>query len=195
MTKRDSIGLFGGSFDPVHTGHLILAQAAVNFIGLEKVYFIPTAVPPHKAERELTPFEHRSRMVELAISGNPAFEISLLERKEEPSFTYESVRYFSDKGYTRERLHLLVGGDSLRDIRSWREPETIFGNATVVSMERPGYGSEGEVPAGGAVIRLSTGANTISSTLIRRLVSRGESISYLVPDAVEEYIREQSLYR
>ncbi|MBN1164853.1 MAG: nicotinate (nicotinamide) nucleotide adenylyltransferase [Candidatus Krumholzibacteriota bacterium] len=195
MNNGGKIGLFGGSFDPIHTGHLILAEAALDFIGLDRVLFIPNAAPPHKRSSRLTAFDLRRRMIELAIEDNESFEISLLENRPRASFSYESIEIFRRRGYRREQLHFLVGSDSLRDIYSWKNPEIIFSHATIVSMHRPGYEDIGNLPAGAAVIMMDRGSNTISSSEIRKLVSAGLSIRYLVPRAVESFIRENSLYR
>ena len=194
MTARDAIGLFGGSFDPPHTGHLILAERAADALGLATVFFIPTATPPHKEPGGLSSFEDRRRMTELAVAGNDRFAVSLVEDRPEPSFTWETVERFAADGYDRERLHLLVGEDSLGDIHGWRRPETICRLATIVSMRRPGVSGPPVPPPEAAVVCLETGANAISSTEIRRLVAAGRSIRYLVPAPVEAYIRKHGLY-
>ncbi|MBU8921563.1 MAG: nicotinate-nucleotide adenylyltransferase [Bacteroidales bacterium] len=194
MKSRDKIGLFGGSFDPIHNGHLILAQTAMEYAGLEHVYFIPTAFPPHKRTAVIAGFEDRLKMVELAITDNTRFEISLLEKKDDVSFTWESVMHFKDKGYDRKHVHLLIGGDSLREITRWRRPDLIFENSTIVAMKRPEYSMDCNLPREAAVIVFSEGANDISSTLVRSTVGEGGSIRNLVPDRVEQYISEKSIY-
>ena len=194
MADQKRIGLFGGSFDPVHTGHLILAQMAADFAGLDRVLFTPTAAPPHKTARILSPFEERIAMVRLAIEGNDRFELSLLEGSEGPSFTWESVLHYARAGYGREDLHLIVGSDSLRDMGMWRKPDVIFDNSTIISMTRPGSGDLPAPPAGAVIMLLETGANTISSSGIRSRVSEGRSIRYLVPEVVERYIDDKGLY-
>jgi nicotinate-nucleotide adenylyltransferase len=194
MIVRRKIGLFGGSFDPIHTGHLILAEAARETAGLSTVYFIPTAVPPHKRRVSLSCFDMRMRMVELAIADNPAFELSLLEGKEEVSYTFESVLFFHEKGYGKEQIHLLIGSDSLEEIRSWKKPEIIFGHATIIALVRPDHRTVPPLPENAAVIILESGSNMISSSDIRRYVHAGRSIRYLVPAPVERFIAEQSLY-
>ena len=194
MARGKRIGVFGGSFDPVHLGHLILAQMACEELGLKKVYFVPTAVPPHKMNRELTPFKLRVEMLKLAIENNENFELSLIENRETPSYTYETVLKFKDEGYSKEELHLLVGSDSLMDMGKWREPEKIFANATIVSMMRPGHEDFPPLPEGSAIVVIERGSNSISSTDIRELVRSGKSIRYLVPEAVERFIKEHSLY-
>jgi len=194
VESKAKIGLFGGSFDPPHTGHLILAEIAADFVGLERVYFIPTAVPPHKTRDDLTGFDQRARMVEIAIADNPRFELSLLESKSDVSYTYESVLHFRERGYERGQIHLLVGGDSLEDISLWRRPEEMFRSATIVAMRRPGSPGVPALPAGAAVIVVESGANAISSSEIRRRVSEGRSIRYLVPPGIERYIDDHDLY-
>ncbi|HUV36175.1 MAG TPA: nicotinate-nucleotide adenylyltransferase [Patescibacteria group bacterium] len=195
MERNRKIGLFGGSFDPLHMGHLILAEMAADFAGLGRVLFIPTAVPPHKRRNDLTPFEMRRRIVEIGIAGNPRFELSLLEGKTDVSYTYQSILHFQRQGLGREEIHLLVGGDSLAEIASWRHPEEICRHATIVAMQRPGHEDVSYFPEGAAVIVLESGSNAISSSEIRWRVREGRSIRYLVPDAVAQFIEEHALYR
>ncbi len=194
MESRERIGLFGGSFDPIHTGHLILAESAVNVAGLERVIFMPTARPPHKRDVPLTPFDVRREMVELAIKDNPRFELSLLEGGDRPAFTYESVAHYREMGYGREEVHLVMGSDSLGEISGWRHPERILENATIIAMRRNQPEEAFEIPAGAAIIMIETGGNSISSSGIRAMVRDGKSIRYLVPDAVERFIRDHALY-
>lgn len=195
VKSRDKIGLFGGSFDPIHNGHLILAQTAMEYVGLQRVYFIPTAFPPHKRTAVIADFDDRLKMVELAISDIPRFEISLLEKKADVSFTWESVMHFRDRGYDRNHIHLLIGGDSLREITRWRRPDLIFENSTIVAMQRPEYSVDCVLPREAAVIVFSEGANGISSTLVRSSIDEGNSIHHLVSEQVERFISMKSLYR
>lgn len=195
MKNIERIGIFGGSFDPIHLGHLILAQSALDFVGLEVVYFTPTAVPPHKARAEMSDFGTRRRMVELAIEDNPRFELSLIESGERPAYTVETVMAFREKGLSREQIHLIIGSDSLEEINGWRDPQKIIDNATIVAMKREGVSEEPSLPENTALIMLSSCSNSISSSEIRRMVGEGKSIRYLVPEPVERFIREQGLYR
>jgi nicotinate-nucleotide adenylyltransferase len=194
LKKRDKIGLFGGSFDPIHNGHLILAKTAMEYAGLKRVYFIPTAFPPHKRTAVIAGFEDRVKLVELAISDKPRFELSLLEKKDGISYTWESVMHFKEKGFGRDQIHLLIGGDSLREITRWRRPDLIFEHSTIVAMQRPGYPMDCELPRDAAVIVFSEGVNNISSTLIRTTAAGAGSIGDLVPEQVERYIVDNSLY-
>jgi len=192
--EREKIGLFGGSFDPVHTGHLILAQAAVNVAGLARVLFIPTAVPPHKRGVPLTDIESRVRMVELAIAGNPRFEISRVEAERGVSYTYRTVRRFAEQGYGKDQIHLLIGSDLLEEMGEWRNPGEIFSHATILVMMRPGNERIPPLPPEAAIVAVTAGVNAISATGIRALVRERKSIRYLVPDAVERFIAAHSLY-
>lgn len=194
MNGEEKIGLFGGTFDPIHTGHLILAEVASDFVGLDRVLFIPTSFPPNKRDVELTDFETRNRMVKLAIADNPRFELSLVEECDEVAYTYKTVLRFRDQGFDRERLHLLIGSDSLEEMLTWKNPDVIFSNATVVALKRPGHERMPVVPDGAAVIMIGTGCNAISASEIRELVSEGRSIRYLVPDVIERFIIDHSLY-
>ncbi|HER43539.1 MAG TPA: nicotinate (nicotinamide) nucleotide adenylyltransferase [Candidatus Eisenbacteria bacterium] len=194
MESRERIGLFGGSFDPIHTGHLILAESAVNAAGLDRVVFMPTALPPHKSGARLSPFDERREMVELAIADNHRFELSLLEARDRPVFTYESIAHYRGKGYGREQIHLVMGSDSLGEISGWRHPERIFENATIIAMRRSAPGEDFAPPEGAAVIMIESCSNSISSSAIRAMIREGKSIRYLVPDAVERFIRDRKLY-
>ncbi len=167
---------------------------AADFAGLDRVLFMPTAAPPHKTGRTLSPFDDRMEMVRLAIEGNSIFELSLLEGSEGPSYTWESVLHYARAGYERERLHLIVGGDSLSEMGNWRNHGVIFDSATIIAMTRPGSPDTPALPAGAAVMILETGANMISSSEIRSRVREGRSIRYLVPAPVERYILDRGLY-
>ncbi len=194
MKNVKRIGIFGGSFDPIHLGHLILAQSALDFVGLEVVYFTPTALPPHKAREGMSDFDTRRKMVELAIENNPRFELSLIESGARPAYTAETVMTFIEKGFSREQIHLIVGSDSLEEMNGWKDPQKIVDNATLVAMKREGASETARLPENAALIMLSSCSNSISSSEIRRMTREGKSIRYLVPDPVERFIREQGLY-
>jgi nicotinate-nucleotide adenylyltransferase len=194
MESRERIGLFGGSFDPIHTGHLILAESAVNMVGLDRVFFMPTALPPHKHGAALSPFDLRKEMVEIAIGSNPRFELSLLEGGNLPAYTYESVAYYRERGYERDQIHLVIGSDSFEEIPGWKHPERIFASATIIAMRRAASDEFFSPPEGAAVILIESCSNSISSSGIRAMVREGKSIRYLVPDAVEQFIIDNKLY-
>lgn len=191
---NERIGLFGGTFDPIHSGHILLAEEAIKAAGLDRIIFIPTAFPPHKMEERITGFDARVDMVRLAIKGKEHFELSLLESAESISYTYRTVNFFARRGYDRTRLHLLVGSDSFMEIMKWRKPKEIFSRATLLVLERPAFESAPALPEGAAVIWVRSKKSDISSSLIRRLRSEGRSIRGLVPRSVERYIENHSLY-
>ena len=166
----------------------------MNVAGLARVVFIPTASPPHKRDVPLTDIETRTRMVELAIAGNPRFELSRIEASRGVSYTYRTVRSFAERGYGKEEIHLLLGGDMIEEMGEWRKPREIFSRATVLVMLRPGHARLPALPPEAAIICMTAGANAISSRSIRALAREGKSIRYLVPEAVERFIAAHSLY-
>jgi len=197
------LGIFGGSFDPVHYGHLILAEQCREQCELDEVWFVPARQPPHKTARHLSPEKARMEMLELATAGHEAFRVSDIElRREGLSYTVDTLQQLHDEGPQRE-LFFLIGGDSLFDLPHWREPDRIAELATIVAVNRAGRRlperSELEQllgPSLAARIKLVTmPAVDLSSTDIRARVQQGRSIRYLVPRAVEQYILEHGLYR
>ncbi len=195
------LGVLGGTFDPVHIAHLILGETAREQLGLGKVLFVPAGQPWRKAGRTIAAAEHRLAMLRLAIEGNPAFEVSMLEvERPGPSYTAETLTELEGEEGGVE-LFLVVGEDSLADLPNWREPERILQLATIAVAAR-----EGEARAAGTaerglpglperVVWLKMPLIEISATAIRERVRQGLSIRYLVPDAVERYIQENGLYR
>lgn len=194
-----NVGVLGGTFDPVHLGHLILAEQARAELGLDLVLFVPAGEPWRKAHRTITPGPHRLAMLELAIDDNDAFGISDLEvRREGPTYTADTL-----EALTGERLDdefsFIVGADALADLPNWHEPERIVQHAVLaVAPRSDDVAAATPVIAGidGArVVRFVMPRIDISSTDIRARVARGASIRYLVPDAVERYVRDHALYR
>ncbi|HYM81828.1 MAG TPA: nicotinate-nucleotide adenylyltransferase [Candidatus Limnocylindria bacterium] len=191
-------GLFGGTFDPPHLGHLVLAEWARVRLGLERVLFVPTGQPPHKRRRDLTPAAARVAMTKLAIRGHTAFTVSLHEvRRAGPSFTVDTVRALS-ASRPRTRLYLIVGADSLDDFHTWNETAEILRMATLAVAGRPGAGSRGgsadrRWPRG--VVWLGNPEVDVSSSLVRTRMRAGRSVRYLVPDAVATYAATHRLYR
>jgi len=192
------VGVFGGTFDPPHLGHLVIAEWARARLGLERVLFVPSGVPPHKRGRRVTAPEHRIAMARLAVRGNPAFGVSTLEsRRDGPSYTVDTLRALRARR-PGERLYLLLGEDSLEELPTWREPEAIRGLATLVVAARPGDGARPE-PAGADSGRhlqwLDNPPIALSSSQVRRLVRARHTVRYLVPEAVRAYIERHRLYR
>ncbi len=190
----------GGTFDPVHTGHLLIAELARDTFDLDPVFFIPAGDPPHKPDDQVTTAEHRFAMVQLAVERHPQFRASRMELdRAGASFTVDTLRDFHAQGYDAEELYLIVGIDSALDLLAWRSPEEIVRLCTIVSVARPGYDSsalEGRLPARyRKSIRVVEGPTlALSSTEIRQRVRQGRSIRYLVPESVDEYIGKEQLY-
>lgn len=199
------IGVFGGTFDPVHLGHLILAEQCREQADLDQVWFIPSARPPHKPDVTLTPFERRAEMLALAVAGHPSFRVEEIEKdRPGPSFTVDTLEELHRR-QPRDEWFLLLGSDSLKDLPNWYAPERILQLASLVVVERPGYPplpleqvhatlrTEVNVP-----IRLQYATSPrieIASRELRDRVAVGRSLRYLVPRAVEAYILEKRLYR
>ena len=191
------VGVYGGTFDPIHVGHLIIGELAREALELDRLLFVVAKRPPHKVTEAITPAEVRLEMVRLATHDNPFFEPSDIEiRRGGISYTVDTLQALTDElGTTREELFFLMGADSLVDFPNWRRPERILELATVVALRRPGVDLSDVDPEYLRRVRLlPTPLLEISATNIRQRVSRGCSIRYLVPDAVVDYIRTHGLY-
>jgi nicotinate-nucleotide adenylyltransferase len=197
------VGIFGGTFDPIHYGHLLLAEQCREQCQLDEVWFVPAALPPHKLSASITAAKNRCEMIEFAIAGNPAFRLSTIELdRSGPSFTVTTLEQLHLR-QSSDELFLLIGADSLKDLPSWREPSRILQLATVVAVNRgdrplPDH-KELRAVVGPEVdqriVTVSIPGIDISSTDIRGRVQARRSIRYLVPRAVEMYIQDQGLFR
>jgi len=199
------IGLFGGSFNPVHMAHLVLAERAREEADFEKVLFIPALRPPHKPKRPLAPGRHRAEMLRLALEGNPGFELCTVELdREGPSYTLQTVRELKQSLGGDAELCLIVGADSLLDMPNWWHADELVREVRVVGLRRPGYeledaealeslfGTEKLAQIRNALV--SAPLLGISATEIRERRQAGRSIRYLVPEAVRRYILKEGLY-
>ncbi len=197
------LGLLGGTFDPIHFGHLLLAERCREECGLDRVWFVPSGQPPHKSADGISPGNQRAELVEFAIAGHPQFGVNRLElAREGRSFTVDTLREVHAEDPSRE-LFFLIGADSLADLPSWRNPPGIVELATIVAVNR------GDRPLpdldavrrtlGSAIadrIRLVTMPGIdLSSTDIRRRVREGKSIRFMTPRPCEVYIQEHGLYQ
>ena len=194
------IGLFGGTFDPPHLGHLVLAEWARTRLRLDRVVFVPAGTPPHKRGRRLTDAALRLVLTQLAVRGNPAFTVSGFEaRRKGPSFTVDTLRHFHAR-QPGARFYLLMGADSLADFPDWHEPAEIARLAKLVVAARTGAAEafgHALLPASarGRVVLLDNPLVAISSSALRARARAGRSLRYLVPDAVAAYVARHRLYR
>ena len=218
------LGLFGGSFNPIHKGHLAVARETVTRLDLDRLLFIPSGDPPHKPHGSLAPAQDRYEMVRLAIAGAPKFEASDIEiTRRGKSYTIDTVRELRQLYGPSTALYFIIGLDAFLDLPTWREPDALLSACTFVVMSRPGQSyrtlasvpfltrvdprrledldagklSQLELPtaSGGPIICLPLRPLTISASDIRRRINRGESLANLLPPQVESYILQHKLYR
>jgi len=182
-----SVGIFGGTFDPVHVGQLAIANAALDELGLARVYFVPARRSPLKQDGPIAGPEDRLAMLTAATAGEPRFRVSGIELdRKGPSFTVDTLEALRGEG----ELFLILGSDAYADFERWREPARIRSLATIVLAARPGAPN---APSG--VRMLDSPLMDISSRELRARAARGRSLRYLVPDEVLRYIEEHGLYR
>lgn len=194
------VGIFGGTFDPIHYGHLVAAEEARTVLGLEKVLIVPAGQPPHKSAQPVTATDHRVAMVQLAIASNPAFVMSRVDLdRPGPHYSVDMVTRLRRELGPGD-VYLIVGMDSLMDLPGWHEAERLMGLCYIVGVNRPGYTYdlaplEKAVPGISAHIQvLEAPQLEIASHDLQDRVRRGLPIKYQVPEAVEEYICRHKLY-
>lgn len=195
-------GVFGGTFDPVHLGHLVVAQEVCFRAALDRVLFVPAGQPPHKPDRVISPATHRLAMLERALAAQPAFVISRAEvDRPGPSYSVDTVRALrADLGPGSE-LFFILGSDQLADLPMWHRPAELLELCHLIAVQRPGAAcdlatAERHLPAlHQRVLWIPVPQIAIAAREIRRRVAAGEPIRYLVPDAVAAYIAEHGLYR
>jgi nicotinate-nucleotide adenylyltransferase len=195
-------GVLGGTFDPIHNAHIMVAEEAISSLDLTEVLFIPTAQTPLKEDLPMSAVEHRVQMVRLAIADNPHFKLSTVEiDRPGTSYTIDTISELRDKLGAENELFFIVGWDSLSQLHRWREPARIVQMCRLVAVPRPGYSLpdldslEKDVPGlSQKLIVLDKPEIDISSTSIRERVARGLSIDQLVPPPVADYIKQNRLY-
>lgn len=195
------LGLFGGTFDPVHTGHIALAEQVLNELSLDEIIFLPAGNPPHKTKEEITDKMHRLRMVQLATAKNSRFSVSDYEvRRETKSYSYQTVEAFCTM-YPEDELFFIVGGDSFRDFPKWMEYERLMALCSFIVVSRPGVSPDkyfeqfrgDEKPP--RVFFVQNAAYDVSSTQIRAYFRKQNFPEHMLPPAVTAYIREHQLYK
>lgn len=186
------IGILGGTFNPIHYGHLILGEQVLGQLKLDKVIFIPAFMPPHKKHWDIISSKQRLAMVKLAVKGNPNFNVSDVEiSRKGTSYTVDTLRSIK-KQYPQARLFFICGSDLVNEIPKWKNVEEIYKLAKFVLAKRPGFGKR---LSGKNFLKIDVAQVDISSSLIRDLVRQGRSIRYLTSDSVVRYIEERGLYK
>lgn len=211
-------GLLGGTFDPIHFGHLRAAEEMLKIFDLNRIVFIPSSRPPHKLEAEITSFYHREQMVRTAIEGNVSFSFSDVENlKPGKSYSVETVEYILNKYLEDLELYFILGQDAFQAITTWKDWEKLLLLCNFAVMTRPGYKQEGlesilpadfssrftydkeadgyKGPTGHVIYFRHVTFMDISSSRIREDVNSGHSIRYLTPDKVRNYISKNSIYK
>jgi nicotinate-nucleotide adenylyltransferase len=187
------IGIFGGTFDPPHNGHLAIAKQALKQFSLDRIYFVPAFLPPHKLELAPTRTNHRLSMVKLAIAGQIKYKVSAVElQRRGISYTINTLMRFHDQFPTAE-LILIIGADNLAQFHTWKSPNKILQLASLAVYQRKGF-NQSLKNLDIAFQRIKGQLLQVSSTEIRSRIEKGKSISRLVPRSVETYIKQYSLY-
>lgn len=201
--KKFRLGIMGGTFNPIHLGHLATAEAVWDAFGLDEVLFIPSAHPPHKQGQEIIAPEHRLRMTELAISSNPHFRLSDIElRRTGPSYAVDTVNALRESFGKDTELYFITGADAINELFSWHHVKELLGKCHFIAATRQGteldaaslwehFGDLGQKH----IHPLATPALEISSTDLRERLRQGRSVRYLVPDEVGAYIMKEGLYQ
>ncbi|MDK2824017.1 MAG: nicotinate-nucleotide adenylyltransferase [Clostridia bacterium] len=203
MERKKAIGIMGGTFDPIHYGHLVTAEAVRSEFGLEKVYFVPSGNPPHKDPKEVSDSQHRYLMTFLSITTNFYFETSPIEiNRPGKSYAYDTVKAFRDN-FPDYDLYFITGADAIKEILTWHRVEEVLDLCYFVAATRPGYNLDDlkkeelkVLPPEylERILIIEVPAMAISSTDIKKRVRERKPIKYLLPEAVEHYIYKKKLY-
>ena len=186
------IGIMGGTFDPIHFGHLAMAESVREIFELDEILFIPSARPPHKVEKIITPEVHRLMMTFLATQSNEKFQVSPMEiLRDGLSYTLDTMNQLEKKFGADTELFFIIGADSMADLPKWHKSKELVSKVHFIATTRPGV----EVNLDEVKKFFGVAGLEISSTDIRERVKNGKSIKYLVPEVVEEYIFKENLYK
>ncbi|MCT8139647.1 nicotinate-nucleotide adenylyltransferase [Anaerobacillus sp. CMMVII] len=186
------IGLLGGTFDPPHLGHLLIAEQAREACSLDEVWFLPTRLPPHKTSSNLCSDEDRIEMVRRAIGSNPFFALSLIEfERTGPSYTIDTIKKLRVR-YPGYHFSFIIGGDMVNYLPKWKSIDELLALVTFIGMQRPGYSVKSDYNE--KVVLVDAPQLEISSSEIRERLLNNRSVRYLLPEAVFDYIKERDLY-
>lgn len=189
------LGIMGGTFDPIHHGHLVAASEVQARFELDEVVFVPTGIPWQKDDREVSPAEDRYLMTVIATASNPRFSTSRVDiERQAPTFTVDTLTDLRSQ-FPDDEMFFITGADALAQILSWKRVDELFALAHLVGVTRPGFHLDGQHLPDQAVSLIEVPAMAISSTDCRQRVGRGQPVWYLVPDGVVQYISKRGLYR
>jgi nicotinate-nucleotide adenylyltransferase len=191
------IGVLGGTFDPIHVAHLLLAEQAREQLVLDKVLLVPAGDPWRKADRDISPAKQRLEMVRRAAAGNPYLEVDDRElRREGPTYTVDTLRELRGEMEADDDLFLILGEDALIDLPNWKDPAALAEYASIAVAPREGFAEPSTLPFDPTLVqRIDMPFVDISATDLRRRARLGQSLRYMVPDAVIDFILEQGLYQ
>ena len=188
------IGIFGGTFNPIHNGHLAAANAAVDKIPLDRVYMVPSSKPPHKTEKKLIPFSHRYKMVEMAVAGYPHLYTSDLDSTKDNSYTKNLIQRFR-QNFPDDQLFLIIGADNIPELTTWYDYKWILNNINIVAINRKVDVDRKKEEYIDKIAYVTIPPVEISSSLVRERIIAGEDVSDLVPPEVCRYIENHELHR
>ncbi|MBB5324783.1 nicotinate-nucleotide adenylyltransferase [Anoxybacillus tepidamans] len=184
------IGIFGGTFDPPHNGHLLMANEVLHALSLSEIWFMPNHIPPHKQHEQITNSDDRLHMLELAIADHPYFKIETIELKRSgPSYTYDTMRQLKAL-YPKYEFYFIIGADMVEYLPHWYCIDQLVHLVTFVGVKRPGF----SLHTSYSIVEVEIPEFAVSSSLIRERVKQGKSIRYLVPECVRQYIERKRLY-
>ncbi|MEH7245532.1 nicotinate-nucleotide adenylyltransferase [Neobacillus niacini] len=187
MTK---VGILGGTFDPPHYGHLLIANEVLSELNLDEIWFMPNQEPPHKKKSESVENNDRLQMLELSIEGNPAFKIEKIElERTGPSFTVDTMKILNER-FSDHQFFFIIGADMIEYLPKWHKIDELIELVQFVGVERPEYSSKTDYP----IVYVDIPAFEVSSSMIRNRVQHGKTVRYLLPERVIEFIREKQLY-
>lgn len=184
------IGILGGTFDPPHHGHLLIANEALHGLELDEMWFLPNQEPPHKKKSNFVSNENRIKMLELAVQNVPSFRIEKLElERPGPSYTYDTMKHLTEQ-HPDVHFYFIIGADMVEYLPKWHKIDELMTMVSFVGVNRPSYSDDTAYP----IVHLDIPDFEVSSSLIRKRILEGKTVRYLLPDPVIDYLKENKLY-